>query len=471
VKNLDKTKIKNILAIRPDAIGDCVLMLPALAALKKHLPHARITILARELTHDLFLNNPNVDEIIIDEFAEKKIKSLKDFRNYVKTIKSKNFDVAIHFFNEPNYALLTFLAQIKYRIGDPSKPLVAWLYNIKVFQNWRNILKHEVLQNMRLLEPLGIQDPNPRPAIGVDPSSLKRVEDLLAGYGISPRDKIAGMHLSTGKGNKPWKAEYFGEIANYLTNQHGFKVIATGEEKDKELIALAQKNAKGKIIDLSTKTTLKELIALTSKYSLFVGVDTGPYHIAAALGVPTVSIFTSKFSLPLRWAPWGTRHVIVRKRASCPLFCLPANCKEVICAEEAKPEDVISAVETLLSGSGNKTHEDAHFDWSKNSFNIMIAYRDKNQKRAKEICEIMSQKDFNASMVNIDEKPDFLKLFKENNTNILHAVDPSLKLRFLALISGFSTILPVLYIKDNQRYSKSNEFYKLYSESFEKSKV
>ena len=146
MKELDLAKIKKILIIRPDAIGDCVLITPAISAIKQRFPNATITILAQKLTRDLFLNNPKVDEVIVDK----------------KDIAGKNFDLAIHYFNELPYALATRSAGIKYRLGDTSKPLVSWLYNIRVFQNWRDLVKHDVEQNMLLLEPLGISPPLPQ---------------------------------------------------------------------------------------------------------------------------------------------------------------------------------------------------------------------------------------------------------------------------------------------------------------------
>jgi heptosyltransferase-2 len=441
--------IKNILIIRPDAIGDCILITPAIIALKQRFPEAKISVLAQELTRDLF-----VDEVLTD----------------VKEIQNKAFDLSIHYFNEMPYAMAALKAGIKYRLGDPSKFPVGLLYNIKYRQNWRDILKHDVEQNMLLLKPLGIEPPYPKLAIHVDPEALKSVEGLLKKSGVNPGDKIAGLHLSTGKGNKPWSPENFGRIADYLTKK-GFKVIASGREKDRELIRQANQTARDQIIDLSMKTDLKELIALTSKYSLFISVDTGPHHIAAALGVPMVHISTSKFSLPLRWGPWQNRHVLVRKKSACPLFCHPANCKETICAEEITFDEVKTAIETLLAGGGNKTQEEASFDWCKKSFSIMIVHKPRNLERAREIQRTLSRAGFYAIVVNMDENPDYQKLFKENNTNILHAVDHSLKVRFHALISGKSLIIPALYVKDRPEYHKFEEFFDLYCRSFARSKV
>jgi hypothetical protein len=247
----------------------------------------------------------------------------------------------------------------------------------------------------------------------------------------------------------------------------GYKVVATGQEKDQQLI----KQAGSSIIDLSMKTELKELIALTSRYRLFVGVDTGPFHIAAALGIPMVHISTSKFTLPLRWGPWQNRHVLVRKRSSCDLFCLPASCRETICADEIKPDEVMAAVETLENGGGNLTQEEAFFDWCRKSFSVIITFKRQNHQRAQKIYKALHHAGFYALMVDTDKKHDYQKLFKQHNTNILHAVDGSFKLRFQALISGRSLITPVLYVKDQPKLDNFDEFFNYYCQSFEQSKL
>jgi ADP-heptose:LPS heptosyltransferase len=137
---MEATEIKNILIIRPDAIGDCVLITPAIKALKNCFPNATISVLAQELTRDIFATNPDVTEVLTD----------------IKQIKTGKYDLSIHYYNELPYALAAKRAKIKYRLGDPSKFPVGLLYNLKYRQNWRDITKHDVEQNMLLLKPLGI---------------------------------------------------------------------------------------------------------------------------------------------------------------------------------------------------------------------------------------------------------------------------------------------------------------------------
>jgi ADP-heptose:LPS heptosyltransferase len=451
---MDEKNITSILIIRPDAIGDCVLITPAIKALKNRFPNATISVLAQELTRDIFATNPDVTEVLTD----------------IKQIKTGKYDLSIHYYNELPYALAAKRAKIKYRLGDPSKFPVGLFYNLKYRQNWRDITKHDVEQNMLLLKPLGIEPPYPKLELQIEPQALQKVKTLLEQVGIHPKDQLVGLQFSTGKGNKPWLPQNFAVVAKYLVKK-GFKVVATGREQDHLLIHEAQKSTPGTIIDLTMRTSLRELIALTSLYKLFIGVDTGPFHIAAALKIPIVHLSTSKFSLPLRWGPWQDRHILLRKRSICDRFCLPANCQELICADEIQPNEVIKAIEILLQGGGNLTQSEAFFDWCHQCFSIMIAYRPKNIRRAEEIYQALHHQGFFAVMIDLSQKQDFPKLFKQHNINIVHAVDNQFKLKLAALTSGQHLITPALYVKDDQDYNTGDELFKLYCHRFAASKV
>jgi len=442
----------NILVIRPDAIGDCVLITPALAALKNKFPDAKITVLVKELTRDVFLNNPNVGEIITDE----------------RSIKKNKFDLSVHFYNEFHYAWLAYRLGIKHRLGDTSKPLLSWLYNIRTFQNWRDITKHEVTQNLALLKPLGIVPPDdPKLELFVDQESRIKIDKILADHGVSAEDKIIGLHLSTGLSNKAWLPERFGEVARHFTAR-GYKIVASGQATDKQLIAEAQKAAQNKIIDLSTKTSLRELIALTSRYTLFIGVDTGPLHIAAALNVPVVAIFTSPYSYPSRWGPWQTKQVVVKKMVACEDFCRPRLCRKILCAEQISSKEIIAAAEQVLTGEASQP---SYQEWLKKTFSIMITYSN-NKTRAENVYRSLARENYNVVLIDTNKKPNLTKLFKELNINILHAIDNSLKIRLTTLCSGPTLVLPVLYVKDNPIISCETEnLLSFYQETFTKNVI
>jgi hypothetical protein len=132
---------------------------------------------------------------------------------------------------------------------------------------------------------------------------------------------------------------------------------------------------------------------------------------------------------------------------------------------------VINAIEVLLTGGGNLTQESAFHDWCRQCFSIMIAYRSKNKARAEEVYKALHHEDYFAVLANLEQKNNYQELFKQYNTNIIHAVDGSFKLRWEALTSGQSLITPALYVGDEPVYNKAGEFIKMYCRSFEKSKI
>lgn len=375
---LDKT-LKNILVIRPDAIGDCILITPAISLLKEKYPGARITVLSRSYTRDIFTSNPDIDEVIDDWFSEKKVNSIRDFIRYVKFIKSKKFDCSIHFYNEIPYALLAFLARIRTRIGDRSKPLISPFYNKKSNCRWNDLTLHEVEHNILLLKGLGIELPNTPPPMKLCPS--ERIKDkMFLYYNIKPFTFVAGIHIGTGKGNKSWLPERYAAVIDYLITNYNAAIVLTGSKKELPysniLLRHIPKQSLGKIINIVDKTSLSELIAITSRFNLFVGVDTGPLHISAALKIPTVAIFPTKFVKPSEWGPYQTRHVIVRKASKCSQKCSPQNCPFDDCLKEITSHDVIEGINALFNNHGNNTYEEAKKDWFLKSANIFTNRQD-----------------------------------------------------------------------------------------------
>ncbi|MFA6549538.1 MAG: hypothetical protein WCT39_06400, partial [Candidatus Margulisiibacteriota bacterium] len=165
---------KNILIIRPDAIGDLVLTLPAIHAIRKHFPAAKITVLAREYTRPILENHPDIDKIIYDY----------DFKKY-------KFDLSVNFYNEFKDTFATFRAHIPYRLGDSSRILTSWMNNLRVFRHFENPNRHEIDFNFDLLAPLGIKEKPEKPHILVDPDALAQIKILLNKNGIIPGDLLA----------------------------------------------------------------------------------------------------------------------------------------------------------------------------------------------------------------------------------------------------------------------------------------
>jgi len=308
---ISRDKIKNILVIRPDAIGDLVLTLPAIQALKEHFPGAKITALIREYTRSIANSSSAIDAVIYDY-------DLKKYR----------FDLSVNFFNEFKDTFAAFSAGIPLRLGDSSRVLTAWMNNLRVFRNWNSSL-HEIEQNMALLHPLGITMPTGKPHLIPDPLALARIDKL----DLDKSGRLVGLHCGSST-NQPWPPENFGVVANYLVDKK-YQVLLVGGEKEKSPASIIKLMCPA-ANDLTGTLPLADLIALISRLDYYIGLNTGPTHIAAAFNVPTVMINPNLKSPISRWRPWQTRHLIVS-----------ADRKE----REIKPESVIGALANWLSAA------------------------------------------------------------------------------------------------------------------------
>jgi len=371
------TEIKRILLVRPDAVGDVVLTIPSILALKKTYPNVGITILGRSFVRELLGSHPAVDEIIVDQYAEGRIKGWRQSLAYVKEWRNGNYDAVIYFASSAKYVLTGFLAGIARRIGDRGKLLYNLFYTDGVFQAWNNPTKHTVELNLSLAGCLGADIASPELLLYPAKEALAYAQKIFDRHGLTDKDYVVGIHLGaggSGRSNRPWRMDGYAAVINALSKEYKLKWILTGGEHEKKLAAelLRLVEPQAVVIDLTGKTSLSQLVAIIKRYDLYMSVDTGPMHIAAALKRPVLLISPTKGGKPCWWGPWDTRQMIVRKRIKCPLPCVPSQCRKDSCLQDIGADEVIAAARTLLEGQGNLAREDIFADWCRKSFNILV---------------------------------------------------------------------------------------------------
>lgn len=453
---------KKILVIRPDAIGDCALITPAITLLKEKYPESKIYVLTREYSRDIFTNNPDIEGIILDEIFEEQNNIGKIF-NFSKKIKGYGFDLSVHFYNEFAYALCAKMAGIKKRLGDgESKPLLFFLYNMRAKQKWGNLTLHEVEHNILLLKPLKIGLKQDTPKMKIVPN--KEITTLLKEkLGVKDSDFIVGIHLGTGKGNKAWLPERYSKVIDFLSINMGAKVVLTGSKKELPLAKTVLSKCKSKPISLIGETDLEELIAVISIYSMYIGVDTGPLHIAAALQIPTIAIFPTKFVKPSEWGPWKTPHLIVRKSTMCKQKCLPNSCPFDDCLKEISEEDVIEAIKLLKEGKYPRD-EKVREEWLKNSINVFT--------NKEELVRELLFNGYSAEEIGMADNPQKLsnQLIRED-INVIHWIGTSRPLA-LKIAKYMATPLlpipPIIIFEEKRTEYKIGSIINLYKERFNK---
>lgn len=297
---------KNILIIKPSSLGDIVLTLPALSALRGSLPDAKISWLIRPEFAPLLKNHPSLTDIILFDrrFLGKawyNPRALASLLSLINQLRRSKFDAVIDLQGLFRTAVLGWLSGCKKRFGmAATRELAHIFYTHKVPQHQDCI--HLVDYYLKIIQTVGASDTDVRFVLPTDPAAADSLGKLLTDYGINP-DSYAVFVPGSAHGDKCWPIERFAALADKISLQFGLSIIATGTASEKDIVERLKDKANAKIANFAGATSLDELIALLRAAKLVVSNDTGPGHIAAALRVPLVLIFGR--SNPARVAPYG----------------------------------------------------------------------------------------------------------------------------------------------------------------------
>lgn len=295
-----------ILVSRTDRMGDVLLATPVLTAIKKKFPNCFLVMLVNTYTKEIIEGNPNVDEIIIYEPKET-VSSLTE------KLKSCKFDTAVILYPRWYIALACYLAGIKNRIGVGYR-WYSFLLNKRVYIHRSKVEKHELEYNFDLLELLDIKMQREMPFIVYGEKEKQFAKKILENNKIKLSDKIIAMHPDSGKSAENWSTQNYAKLADALQNK-GFKLVVSGTKSDKTIAdeMISQMNAKPPI--LLGETSIKQLAALLEYCKLFISSSTGPMHLAATVGTPTLSFFpNARVRSPKRWGPWGNKHIVLQPK-------------------------------------------------------------------------------------------------------------------------------------------------------------
>jgi ADP-heptose:LPS heptosyltransferase len=296
-----------ILIVRLRSVGDVVLLTPALAALHAWRPDLRLRVLVEPRCAPVLEGNPAVTEILL----------ARDFLATVRNLRQRRFAMAFNQHGGPRSALLIAASGAPLRVCWEGRQF-SFLYNVHVpgpvMLNGRSnmhTVEHRISQFFWTGLPPG---PIPPAAVYPHPVALAAVRTKLAERGIPAGQPYAVLRPGAATFTKRWAIEQFAEIARSLRDAHSLATLVDIGPGDREIAATARENLAplGAVFD---SLDLRELIALIAGARLFIGNDTGPTHIAAALGCPSVVIFGSSSSV--YWRPWKTEHRVVQNDFPC----------------------------------------------------------------------------------------------------------------------------------------------------------
>ncbi|MCK4403647.1 MAG: glycosyltransferase family 9 protein [candidate division Zixibacteria bacterium] len=352
MRKLKITGKERFLVIRTDRIGDVLLSTPVLEAIKSRFPESHLTMMVSPYAADVVENNPNLDDVIIDDHKDRH-KGIKGFFMLVKEVKERGFDVGILLRPTLKLALLLFLGGIKYRIGTGYR-FYQIFFNQKVYVHRKINLRHEADYNFDLLKPLGIAPQKIFPRVYLHPEEETFAHQIWEEFKITPEDTVVVIHPGSGNSSLNLPAKRFAQVADGLVKKVNAKIIFTGMEREKGVVDFIKNDMEHTAIDLTGRTSLRELAAVLKNCDVVVSNSTGPMHLAVALDTPTVAIFCPIFAAgPIRWGPYGERHQVILPPVPVCFKCKPKSCPHYDCMEKIKTEQIVSKVCAVLKEKNN----------------------------------------------------------------------------------------------------------------------
>lgn len=297
-------------------LGDLLLFSPAFACLRESYPHAKVSALIMKNKEEVISGNPGLDDIIVYDQSTKSdlVKNL----SFISILRKKKYDIVICAYPSGlRSAVVAYLTGAKTRVGQAlsfTKKL-PFLLNIRVALSE---VKHAVEMNMDLLSAIGIDTSRCRREVllPLSKEDIRFAEGLFAKNLIKNSDMIITVHpgVSEGGAHRSWSGDKYAELIDLLGSEPDAKVILMGGPADQKLISEIRGSLRTKPLVISG-ISIKKMATILKLSTLFIGNNSGPMHIAASVGTPTVAIFGD--TDPRIHGPYGNRSIIVRKDLPC----------------------------------------------------------------------------------------------------------------------------------------------------------
>ena len=311
------SNFKKILIRGPNWVGDAVLAIPALRAVRERFPQAEITLLVRPWVAGLFSSASYIDRL----WSETKPTTLKKWIRLTRDIRGQKFDVALLLPNSFESALMMFMGRVRQRIGYATDGR-RWLLTDPIAK--ASEPRHQIHYYLELANVLSAVTDHPCIRIEATVSERDSARQLLAENTIPANEPFLVLNPGAAYGSaKRWHQERFAKVAECLAQEMGLQVAIIGSEAERVIAEQIRELMTTRTAVLNGKTSLETLIGVLAESRLVITNDSGPMHIAAALGIPTVAIFGSTDETAT--GPYGSHTRIVKHSVECSP-CLLREC-------------------------------------------------------------------------------------------------------------------------------------------------
>jgi heptosyltransferase-2 len=359
MRKLEAEKIKRVVVRGTNWVGDAVMTVPALRELRRLLPHANITLATRSWARGLFDGADFLDELLV---YDRKPGELGAALRQARQWRSRQIDLAVLFQNAFEAALIASIARVPFRIGYATQHRGWLLTHPMSLPEWRGS-RHESFYYLNIVAQLetvlhGTSKILDRePAFGLSVTRVRQREglDILHAHGVRDGSPIVGLCPgSINSRAKRWPAERYAALADRLIEETGANVLLVGSPDELDVSLEVSKQMRREPLMLTGKTDLSQAVAILSLVDLLVTNDTGPAHIASALGRPTLVIFGP--TNPLTTRPLSSVAEIVRQAPECAP-CMLRDCPiDHRCMTAITPDEVFGRASALLSRTRAEVH-------------------------------------------------------------------------------------------------------------------
>jgi ADP-heptose:LPS heptosyltransferase len=304
---------RNILVIDFGQLGDVVLSLPALRAIRERFPHARITVAVGKPGGEIVKLSGYASEVLeVDRVALRdgvKLVSIGRIFKFVRQVRKSKYDFVIdlHSLSETN--LLGFLSGAPRRLyaRRPGRSLDL-LSNFEPRPPREAKTAHAVDRYLDVIKPLGIQNPPRLPVLRTATEANTAIEALLKKERANSGTLLAGIFPGAGHASRLWPLEYFADVADHLIRNEGVRVVVFAGPEERSLLPQMRKLFPAGTIFLD-RLTIPQLVSAQARLTLFISNDTGPVHTAAAVGTPVVVVMDRPDAHS--FTPIGDQHRLV----------------------------------------------------------------------------------------------------------------------------------------------------------------
>ena len=342
----DLSRVRRVLVLRHRAAGDLLLTTPALRALRAGLPQARIDVLVSRGMGALLEDNPDVDHVIeIDRTSV-----VSQLRHYTKLLAGR-YDLVLDMVSNPRSAFMAALTRAPIRVGFDLKGR-SWAYTVRVPREPVGpagpVVRYAPEASLDLVRAIGLAPRGLKLTFQVTADARERMDAWMRAHGLGSRALVACLPAGTWS-TKTWIPERFSAV---MDRMHGTADVVWLWGPGEEPLARACQSRMSEPSTLAPPTTWVELAALLERSSLLVSNDSGPKHLAVALGIPTVTIFGP--TNPGAWQPPTGPHAAVEATGLPCLHCNETRCplpgdRYLKCMRDVTVDQVVTAGQARLA--------------------------------------------------------------------------------------------------------------------------